>query len=50
MGKKYREWTTAEWKKVLFLDESHFMEQRQQSRFVKRSKGEKLDCVILVRM
>ena len=27
---------------MLFLDESHFMVQGQQSRFVRRSKGEKI--------
>ena len=41
-AKKYRKWTTADWKKVLFSDESHFMVQGQQSRFVRRSKGEEI--------
>ena len=41
-AKKYRYWTTADWKKVLFLDESHFVVQREQSQFVRKSKGEKI--------
>ena len=41
-AKQYRKWTTADWKKVLFFDKSHFMVQGQQGRFVKRSKGEKI--------
>ena len=42
MGKKYREWTMADWKKVLFSDESHFMVQGEQSQFVRKSKDEKI--------
>ena len=42
MGKKYREWTTADWQKVLFSNESYFMVQGEQSQFVRKSKGEKI--------
>lgn len=41
-AKKYKDWTAADWKKVLFSDESHFIVQGQHSRFVRRSKGEKI--------
>ena len=41
-AKKHREWITADWKKVLFFDKSHFMAQGQQGRFVRRSMGEKI--------
>ena len=41
-AKKNREWTTADWNKVLFSYESHFMVQGEQSQFVRRSKSEKI--------
>ena len=41
-AKKYREQTTTDWKKVLFLDESHFIVQEEQSLFFRKSKGEKV--------
>ena len=39
-ARKYKDWTKDEWKNVLFSDESHFMVQGQQKRYVRRSQGE----------
>ena len=41
-AKKHTNWTVEDWKKVLFSDESHFLVQGQQSRFVRRSPDEKI--------
>lgn len=41
-ARKYVNWTTEDWRKVLFSDETHFVVQGQWSRFVRKSAGEKL--------
>ena len=39
-AKKCRNWTAADWRKVLFSDESHFLVQGKRSQHVHRSIGE----------
>ena len=41
-SRKYKDWSVEDWKKVTFSDESHFLVQGRQSRYVRRSTGEKL--------
>ena len=40
--KKYKNGSIEEWKKVLFLDETHFFVQGQHSQYVRITEGEKL--------
>ena len=42
MGKKHKDWSAEELKKVLFADESQFLAQGQHSRLFRRNKGEKI--------
>ncbi len=39
-AESYKEWTSVEWRRVMFSDESQFFVQGQRSRYVRRSKGE----------
>ena len=41
-GRKHRSWTSEQWKKVLFTDESHFIVQGYQNQFIRRAAGEPL--------
>ena len=41
-AKRYREWTAGQWRKVLFSDETHFIVQGQQVRYIRRASGEAL--------
>lgn len=38
----YKEWTTEDWRRVMFSDESHFLVQGQRSQYVRRSKNEEI--------
>jgi transposase len=46
-AKKYENWTVEDWKRVLFSDESHFIVQGQQFRFIRRG-NEKLNSSHIV--
>ena len=41
-AKKYRSWGTDQWKKVIFLDETHFKIRGYRSWYVRKSIGEPL--------
>jgi len=41
-ARKFKDWTEDEGKHVLFSDESHFVVQGQQKRYVRRRQGEKV--------
>jgi len=41
-AKKYQDWTTEDWSKVLFSDETHFFVQGKRVPFVRRSSSDKI--------
>ena len=41
-AKKYKDWTSKQWRQVLFSDESHFLIHRVRNQHVRITKGEPL--------
>ena len=41
-GLKYKNWTTEDWRRVIFSDETHMLVQGQRSPHVRRSQNEKI--------
>ena len=41
-ARKHRSWTVDQWKRVLFTDESHFIVQGTQTKYIRRSRNEPL--------
>jgi len=46
-AKEYRKWTLADWKRVMFSDETHFFVGGKHSRFLRRSVGERVKPCLL---